>query len=211
MDVDAVWAAIHRERLSLADFLETLDDDDWAVPSLCGGWTVRDVAAHVPLSHIGRVRAVLEVVRYRGSFNRMVRETARRHAAETTPRQLIAEIRGMAGSRKHPIGTSHLDPLVDVLVHTQDIAVPLGRARVMPVDAAAAGADRVWSMGFPFGARRRLRGLRLEATDVDWARGEGAAVRGPIAALLLLLTGRDVRRDELTGDGIEQLTAASPR
>jgi uncharacterized protein (TIGR03083 family) len=208
MERDAVWSAIDRERLSLADFLETLGEADWAVPSLCAGWTVRDVAAHIPLSHIGRGRAVVEAVRYRGSFNRMIGETARRHAAETTPEQLIAEIRAMAGSRKHPIGTSHLDPLVDVLVHTQDIAVPLGRERAMPVDAAVAAADRVWSMGFPFGARRRLTGLRLEATDADWARGAGVLVSGPIAVLLLVLSGRRARLAELTGDGARRLAVA---
>ena len=60
----------------------------------------------------------------------------------------------------------------------------------MPPEAARAGADRVWTMGWPFWARRRLRGLRLLATDTDWSAGAGAELRGPIGVLLLLLTAR---------------------
>jgi uncharacterized protein (TIGR03083 family) len=96
-------------------------------------------------------------------------------------------------------------PLLDVLVHGQDIARPIGRRRPMPLPAAAAAADQVWSMGWPFHAQRRLRGLRLSATDVSWSAGDGAAVEGPIAALLLLTTGRDAALDELTGEGVGAL------
>ena len=75
----------------------------------------------------------------------------------------------------------------------------------MPVDAATAALDRAWRMGFPFGARKRLAGFRLESTDADWAAGEGPAVTGTSASLLLLVTGRDVVAPELTGPGAEQL------
>ena len=78
----------------------------------------------------------------------------------------------------------------DVLVHGQDIAIPLGRDHPMPAEAARAGADRVWTMGWPFWARRRLRGVRLLATDTDWSAGVGVELQGPIKMLLLLLTGR---------------------
>ncbi len=54
---------------------------------------------------------------------------------------------------------------MDVLVHGQDIAVPLGIERPMPTDAAVAGFERVWKMGWPFHARRRLRGIHLAVTD----------------------------------------------
>ena len=208
MERGAVWAAIDRERSTLAELLETLQPAQWAVPSLCPGWTVKEVAAHVTLSHIGKGRAVAELVRYGGNFDRMIRETARRRAAGSSTDRLVAQIRAMPGSRKHPIGTSYLDPLVDSLVHGQDIAVPLGIVRSMPVAAAVVAAARVWSMGFPFGARRRLRGLRLEATDADWANGAGELVRGPIEVLLLVLTGRRARLDELTGDGLHVLSGA---
>jgi hypothetical protein len=94
------------------------------------------------------------------------------------------------------------------MVHVQDVAVPLGLTAAMPLDAARAGAERVWRMGWPFWARRRLRGLRLTAADVDWSAGEGAEVRGPVQALLLLLTGRtETALAQLTGPGTQLMAA----
>ena len=211
MNEDAVWAVIDRERLGLADLLEDLSAEEWLHPSLCSGWRVCDVAAHLALAHTGPVQAVLGMVRARGNFDRMISDTARRHA--TAPqRQVIAEIRAMAGSRRLAAGVTYVDPLLDVLVHGQDIAVPLGRSRPMPVEAAATAATRVWTMPWPlsdaFRARARLSGLELVASDIDWSVGEGARVEGPIAALLLLLTGRTVALHKLSGTGVGQLSSA---
>jgi hypothetical protein len=106
---------------------------------------------------------------------------------------------------------TRLEPLIDVLVHGQDIALPLGRPRAVPVDAATTAATRVWTVGWPlrtaFAARRRLAGLRLVATDVDWSVGEGDEVAGPIDALLLLLTGRTAALGRLAGPGVARLPA----
>ncbi|HEX2073811.1 MAG TPA: maleylpyruvate isomerase family mycothiol-dependent enzyme [Geodermatophilus sp.] len=213
MDEDAVWAAIDRERLGVAELLGELTPEEWDRPSLCAGWRVRDVAAHLALAHMSAAEAAVAMARAGGSFHRMVRDTARRHAAAPAE-QLMAQIRAMAGSRRRAPGISHLEPLLDVLVHGQDIAVPLGRRRPMPVDAAAAAATRVWTMPRPlaaaFKARSRLRGLELVATDTDWSAGEGARVEGPIEALLLLLTGRTAALGRLSGDGVARLTGANP-
>lgn len=92
-----------------------------------------------------------------------------------------------------------------MLVHAQDVALPLGLDHPMPVEAARAGAQRVWTMGWPFWARRRLRSFRLVATDTDWTAGEGSIIEGPVAALLLLLTGRTALLDQLTGPGAAKL------
>jgi hypothetical protein len=83
-----------------------------------------------------------------------------RHAARPTDR-IVAELRQFAGSRRLPVMTSYRNVLFDVLVHVQDVAIPLGIRREMPRAAARAGATRVWTMGWPFWARRRLRGYRL--------------------------------------------------
>jgi uncharacterized protein (TIGR03083 family) len=203
MNPDDTWAAIDAERTSLADLLDTVSPDEWSTPSLCNAWTVRQVVAHLSLSHFPATRTVVELARYRGNFNRMVHDVAVREAARTSTDEMIRRIRGMVGSRRHIIGTSRLDPLVDVLVHGQDIAIPLSRTRPMPVPAAMAAADRVWSMGFPYRARRRLGGVRLVATDAAWTRGDGAEIAGPIAALLLMLTGRDALTQELSGPGLQ--------
>ena len=101
-----------------------------------------------------------------------------------------------------PVVTNYRNILFDILVHGQDIALPLGLRRDMPVEAARAGATRVWTMGWPFWAQRRLRGLRLTATDIAWTVGNGADVHGPIDALLLLLTGRSAALSRLAGHGV---------
>lgn len=132
---------------------------------------------------------LVELARARGSFNRMIHDTATRHAARPVDR-LVAELRAAVGSRRLAPGQKLADALMDVLVHGQDIAIPLGRRRDMPADAAQAAAQHLWRIGFPFHARKKLRGFRLSATDVDWTAGEGAEVRGPIKVIVPLLAGR---------------------
>jgi uncharacterized protein (TIGR03083 family) len=139
----------------------------------------------------------------------MVRETALRQA-RLPVQEYAPRLRAMAGSRRKAPGVSHLEPLIDVLVHGQDIALPLGRTRPMPTQAAMAAADRVWPDLFPFRARRRLVSLRIRATDCSWTAGDGVLVEGPIAAILLLLTGRDAAQAQLSGPGAVRVTP-SPR
>ncbi len=205
-DLDAVWAAVDRERLDLADLLDDLTAAEWDRPSLCAGWRVRDVAAHLALAQTGPARAAVDLARAGGSLRRMIHDTAVRHA-QHPPAVLTARIRGMAGSRRTAPGVTPLEPLLDVLVHGQDIAVPLGRERHMPVEAAGTAATRVWTMPWPMNTTfPRVRGVRLVATDATWAAGEGELVEGPIAALLMVLTGRtEAVFDRLSGDGVARL------
>ncbi|TKJ16827.1 maleylpyruvate isomerase family mycothiol-dependent enzyme [Blastococcus sp. CCUG 61487] len=206
MPVDAVWATIDRERLDLADLLADLARAEWEHPSLAEGWRVRDVAAHLALAHTGAGRAALDLIRAGGRMPRMIHDAAVRHA-ELPPERLVEQIRAMAGSRRKVPGLSPLEPLLDVLVHGQDIAVPLGRPRAMPVDAAAAAATRVWTMRWPMSATfPRVAGVRLVACDTDWAVGDGELVEGPVQALLMVLTGRTAAvRDQLAGPGAARL------
>jgi uncharacterized protein (TIGR03083 family) len=204
MDLDEVWRSIDAERAGLADLLEDLSPTEWETPSLCDAWRVGDVAAHLTLAHTGYRAALVGAVRARGSFDAMIRDTALRAVGQ--PRdEYPRRLRAMVGSRRTAPFLTPLEPLVDVLVHGQDIARPLGRDRPMPTASATAAAQRAWDMRFPFRARKRLAGLRLAATDIDWTVGSGAPVEGPIAALLLLVTGRDAAVEQLTGDGVRAL------
>ena len=67
MNRDAVWGAIDAERASLADLLDSLGEQEWEVPSLCAGWRIRDVAAHLTLAQIRPLPAVVAAVRARAT------------------------------------------------------------------------------------------------------------------------------------------------
>jgi len=206
MERDEAWQVIDAERGTLADQFDDLSPAEWQTPSLCADWRVRDVAAHLTLSQTGMLAATVALVRAGGSFNRMVRDTAKRQARLPTEQYSVL-LRAMIGSRRTAPGLTHLEPLLDVLVHGQDIAVPLGRARPVPPRAAAAATARVWPDRWPFRAQRRLHGFTFAATDTDWSAGRGPLVEGPMGAILLLLTGRSAALSQLGGPGLDELTA----
>jgi uncharacterized protein (TIGR03083 family) len=211
MDREESWRVITGQRLALARVLEGLSDDEWEQPSLCAGWRVRDVAAHVSLCALppSPGSMLVDLIQAHGNMHQLNTLVSRRRA-ERAPEQLIADLRQHAGSRKIPVVSDHRNILFDVLVHVQDIAIPLGIELAMPIVPAAAGATRVWSMGWPFWARRRLRGLRLRATDTDWSAGAGAELHGPIRMLLLLLTGRTTTAlPHLSGPGVQAIIERS--
>lgn len=192
MNSDAIWTVIDTQRADLAGLIEGLSAQQWAAPSLCEGWQVRHVAAHLTHSHMHPVRAVFEALKSGFRFDPMIRRIAledRRSQVE-----IAAALRGMVGSRKKVPGTTDRDPLMDVLVHGQDIAVPLGIDRAMPAEAAVEVANHLWRMKFPMNPSRRLTGIRLVATDADFAVGEGVGdsseVRAPIRDVVMILAGR---------------------
>jgi len=210
MESDELWATIDAERRSLADLLAGLTPEEWEQPSWCAGWRVRDVAAHLTLAQSTLAVALPALVRARGSFDRMVHDTAVARA-DAPPEELVAAIRAMIGSRRRAPVVTEVEPLLDVLVHGQDIARPLGRPRPVAPAAAATAATRAWRMGWPFWARRRLRGASLVATDSDWRAGTGPAVCGTTGDLLLLVTGRRQVLPQLSGPGVGLLRGAPAR
>lgn len=203
VDPERGWRVIEQQRLLIAAHLADLTPNQWETTSLCTAWRVRDVAAHLTLAADPPALPVIaaEAVRARGGFNRLNAAVAIRRAARPTE-QLVADLREHASARTIPFVTNQRNLVLDVLVHTQDIALPLGRVLLMPEDAVVASLERVWVMGWPFWARHRTRGLRLSATDAAWSAGAGAPVSGPAVALLLLLTGRVAAAlPDLTGSG----------
>ncbi|MEV6322411.1 maleylpyruvate isomerase family mycothiol-dependent enzyme [Nocardia sp. NPDC051787] len=148
----------------------------------------------------------MNVIRARGNFDRAIRNTAIRLADRTTTSQLLTALRDSIGVRSTPIGTTAADRLMDLLVHGQDIAVPLGMTREMPVDAARSALERVWTTD-TFRSREKFAGYHLVATDTGWDAGAGRAVEGPVASLLLLVSGRRAGREHLTGEGAERMFA----
>ena len=188
MDRDTVWQHIDTERAWMADFLESLPDEDWARPSLCEGWTVRDVGAHLTFAQTPVRRLVWPALRAGFRYDVVVRDTALR--SPLTHEEIVATLRSFLGSRRRVAFITDLEPLIDILVHNQDVARPLGVDHPMPPEAAAAAADRVVTT--PAGLRRwkAPRDVRFVATDTDWSYGSGHEVHAPMGTHLLTLTGR---------------------
>jgi uncharacterized protein (TIGR03083 family) len=218
-ELDAVWAGVDDQRERTARMLEVLAPQQWDHASLCDGWTVRHVAAHLTLQRQRPRDALGFVVRHPGmlrsvSLNAFIRDSAVLQARLLGTTQIIERIRGGIGSRRHNPMVTPLETLTDILVHSQDIAVPLRVPLEMRAGPSALAAARRWDTRGTWMARvnRRLplEDCSLVATDVDWVRGSGPEVRGPIGCLLLLLTGRPAALERLVGPGADRLRATRP-
>lgn len=209
LDRDEVWAVIAAQRIELADLLGGLTAVDWQQPSLCAGWTIRDVAAHLTLQQMGLAGTAGMMLHWRGSLDRTIQAAACRRAAALPAGEITEMIRGTAGSRRHTVGVTYLETLTDALVHSQDIAIPLGRSLAVRPRAAATAAGRLLSMRWPLPlpATRNVTGFRLVATDVSWSAGDGPEVTGPMTALLLACAGRAAALAQLSGPGVTGLAA----
>jgi uncharacterized protein (TIGR03083 family) len=202
MERSDVWTAIDDQRRALVCLLEDLSQEEWHRPSLCDGWTVRQVAAHLALQNTSwsmMPRAMLGLVRH-GGMDGAIHAMACRHAQLPTE-VIVGEIRDRIGVWRPVPTVTFRETAIDYLVHGQDIALPLGRSLEMPRDLAVVAADRVWSRSRMFHARKKLAGYRLVADDVPWAAGRGQEVSGTIGTLLLLLTGRPAALPRLSGPG----------
>lgn len=208
---DQLWAAVDAQRQLTVDLLASLDPADWARPSLCSEWTVKDVAGHL-VWHRDAARAsslpstIAGVVRARGDIPRATSDLAQRWVAARTLPQLVAELRDNVGHHKPPIGTTDDNMLIDTLVHHHDIALALGRGLEGDPQVAARTADLVLGLPARFAhpVTGRLAALRWRATDADWERGDGALVEGPMMAILVALMGRPAALEHLHGPGLEQ-------
>src|ERR1700754_1385418 len=197
----AVDEAVSAERCRLADHVADLTDEQWATPSLCAAWTVRDVIAHLTVTTRATVPRLLRAaVRARGSFDRVAVDLAAERAAAYTTADLVAQLRESAGSTRRILGSAPMDPLMDLVIHGQDVARPLGRRYVSPPEVVAACLAYV-AMNTFMGGPQRLSGVRLVSTDAGWSLGDGAELRGPDVDLLLVAAGRRAGLDALDGPG----------
>jgi uncharacterized protein (TIGR03083 family) len=203
--VDA-WSTIHAERKALAADLEALTDEEWTTRSLCDDWTVRDVLAHMTAT--AKMNPPQFFAKMIGSGFSLAKVQAKDVIAEkgASPGDTLARFKAEVNSSKHPPGPTD-SWLGEVLVHSEDIRRPLGIKREHPTDAVVEVADFYKGSNLIIGAKRRIDGLALRATDVDWSHGEGPEVSGPILSLVLAMTGRRSVIDDLSGDGVATLRA----
>jgi uncharacterized protein (TIGR03083 family) len=204
MALPSPWPTIHAERKALAADLASLTDDRWATPSLCGGWTVREVLGHMTATAAmtpPKFFANLLAAGFR--FNAMTAKAIAQQC-EGTPADTLHRFGDQVDASTHPPGP--VDTwLGETIVHSEDIRRPLGIAHDYPVDAVTRVADSYRKSNLLIGGKKRVAGLTLRATDADWTVGTGPEVAGPALALLLAVTGRAAGLDDLTGDGVATL------
>lgn len=205
----AVWDAVHDERRSLARDLDGITGEQWSTASLCPGWSVHDVLAHlVDSATTTRVGFVRQMVSARFDFDRANDQGVRRHRA-SDPQQTLAAFRAVTGRTDTPLA-SPATRLVEAYVHGEDIRRPLGIAATYPPEHVMTALSYLARTGAGIGGgRERVHRLRLCPSDVDQHIGEGPEVHGSAIALLLATSGRPWGVGELTGPGVEVLAARS--
>lgn len=195
---------IHAERASLADFLGTLAPDQWAAPTWCDKWSVQEVTGHlVAAAHITAGHFFPGLVMSGFSFDRFVDKDLRQYAAGT-PSDVKQRFDGIINSDRTPPGPKYV-ALGEVMVHGEDIRRPLGAKGEHPAEHLVTLAELYKKTGAPLRAKKRIAGLKLTATDVDWSTGDGPEISGPAMSLILAMVGRRGALDDCAGPGVDTL------
>jgi uncharacterized protein (TIGR03083 family) len=199
-----VWPLVHAQRAALAADLADLTGEQWATPSLCTGLTVREVLAHLTAgATLNPVRWLAGVIRCRFDFDKQV---AMRLAEQlgSTPAETIDRFRSvLTRTTKPPLPT--LAMLGETIVHAQDIRLPLGIRHDYPIETLTRVAEYYQGSDLTALSKRRIRDLRLAATDGPFSTGSGPLVSGPTLALTMAMTGRRAYCGALHGDGAATL------
>ncbi|GAA1547186.1 maleylpyruvate isomerase family mycothiol-dependent enzyme [Nocardioides humi] len=201
----ALWPFVRAERLALLADLEPLAADAWEQPSLCAGWTVHDVLAHlVDVARTSVPRFVLTMARARFDFDRQNQDGVDRERG-ATPAETLERWRAVVDLRRSP-PAPRVTRLVEEIVHGEDVRRPLGIARAYDPGAVAdAFGWQVRTSEAMGGTRQTVSGLTLAATDADLVHGDGPRVEGRALDLLLVSAGRTVVLDDLAGPGVSTL------
>jgi uncharacterized protein (TIGR03083 family) len=205
---DDLFERTAANRRRIADTVEALDPSCYDAPTLCAGWTVHHLTAHLlqpfAVGFWGFFRASL---RHRGDTDATVDAIARRVAREHSVAEIVALLREHADERVDPPRVGPMGPFADHCLHLRDLARPLGLDVDVPLADWRTLLDYLASSQ-PAPAlmpRGRLDGLALRATDQDWTSGDGDEVAGPSEALAMAATGRTVALDDLAGTGVTVL------
>ena len=204
-----IWNTVIAERGALADDLADLSPQQWQTPSLCEGWTVREVLAHQSgTASMTTPKFLARLAAAAFSFPRFANREIRRHLGDS-PRATLAEFRDRQHSTSCPPGPK-VTWLGEVIVHSEDIRRPLGISHGYPPAAVREVIDFYAGSDLILGTKSRIKELRLNATDDDWSHGQGPLVEGRLIDLLMAATGRGVACESLTGDGVSTLRLRCP-
>ncbi|SNS11948.1 maleylpyruvate isomerase family mycothiol-dependent enzyme [Actinomadura mexicana] len=204
-----VWPMVHAERAALIDDLAHLDAERWEEPSLCDGWTVHDVVAHlIDTARTTRLGFVLRLAQARFDFDRQNTQGVQRERGPS-PRETLERLRQVASRTSTP--PAALDSrLVEEVVHGEDIRRPLVIVHAYPQEAVVRSLRYQARTPASFGGARELAArFRLNATDAGLAIGDGPEVSGTALALLLAISGRRAALRDLTGPGVPILATSA--
>ncbi len=199
-----MWNTIAAERGALADDLVGLSDAEWNARSLCGGWRVQDVLAHMTsTASMTPARFFGGFVAARFDFAKFAARGLERHRG-STPAETLEHFRAQQHSTSSPPGPK-LSWLGETIVHAEDIRRPLGIRHSYDTADLSALMDFYKGSNALIGTKDRIAGLTLVASDTSWTHGSGPVVEGPLLSLLMAATGRGAFCDDLTGDGVPSL------
>lgn len=190
---------IAAERQELATVLSGLPDQSWNAGTLCAGWRVREVVAHMTMLYrYSTGRFLAELARSGGRFHQMADRLARQDGA-ASPRELVSATAEGALSARTPPGVGFEGALTHDVIHGLDVSVGLGLDRRVSEDRLRVVLDTVTKPKAlkSFGAQ--LDGVELRAEDLDWSYGSGTLVSGAAQDLALVICGRRLPAGRLHG------------
>jgi uncharacterized protein (TIGR03083 family) len=205
---DEIWKNIHEERLQLVDTLAALAPGQWSTDSWCEGWSVQQTVGHVvAAAEQTPANFYKELIAAGFRFNVFTDKAAKR-LGSLGPDELIGRLRARTTTTNHPPAPV-MAMLGEIIVHGEDIRRPLAIEHKYPNAALIALADSWKRTNLLIGAKRRIAGLRLRATDNEWTYGDGPEVSGPLVSLILGMTGRKGAYRDLEGPGVDTLRSRS--
>jgi uncharacterized protein (TIGR03083 family) len=201
---ESIWPTIHAERRALADDLAELSPQQWQTPSLSAAWSVHDVLAHLvaaakmtPLKFIpGLTGAGFDFHKYMAKLVALEGAGGPQATLETFRAVQLRET-----SPPAPATTW----LGEAFVHGEDIRRPLGITHSYPLPQVTRVITYYSKLNALLGAKRRIAGLTLQASDTDFSLGSGPVVQGRAISLLMATAGRRSVLDELSGPGVQVL------
>jgi uncharacterized protein (TIGR03083 family) len=189
------------ERSALLAELEGLTDDQWSTMTVCRPWTVRHLVAHMTaLGNQTAANFFKGLLTSGFSFDKFVAKDLAKFNQGSNA-DVLAGFAKTVSNPKSPPAPKYV-PLGEYMCHGEDIRRALGTSGKHPEEHIVALAEAYRKTGRPLGGRKRVVGLRLQATDVGWNYGEGPVVSGPGMDLILAIAGRGDALDTCTGEGV---------
>jgi uncharacterized protein (TIGR03083 family) len=206
-----IRTAVAAERTELAEVLAGLSEDDWDQPTLCKEWRVRELVAHITMPYrISTPRFLAGLIRAGGKFDRYADRQARADAAALSSAELLECLRQNVNHPWKPPGGGYVGALSHDVIHGLDVTVALGIDRQVPAERLHYILDDMNPRQVKyFGVE--LNGIQLQATDLDWTYGTGTPLAGAAQDLLLVLCGRTLPPNHLTGTDAARFTAGVTR